>query len=158
MHFSINRSSVVLTLFFHIVGECVSSVVRIPLEAIRTQRQTSFASVTFVSWRGWQARLLKDIPFACIQYPLHRWFTSRVPLSVIGGLAGAVAALLTNPLDVWRAHRQTNSSTSALLSWSIKGWMRGSLHRMSWSGVVGGSVYFSVFETAHRVVSKSKFY
>ena len=116
------------------MGEAVACLVRVPTEVVKAKMQTDvglassvsatvrmvmnethggspLSSITGGLYRGYGITLLREIPFAMIQFPLYERFkviwgvrqgTPATPLqaAVCGSISGAIAAAVTTPLDV----------------------------------------------------------
>lgn len=110
----------------------MACLVRVPTEVIKSKMQTSqtnmslgktfqlvlsethgsvLASVTGGLYRGYGMTLMREIPFAMIQFPLYEqakvYWSERqgspvnpVQAAACGSAAGAVGAFFTTPLDV----------------------------------------------------------
>ncbi|KAJ3628716.1 hypothetical protein Zmor_003898 [Zophobas morio] len=109
-------------------GEVVAAFVHVPTELIKQNAQVVLfkrETLTFQARSSEQniplivktiinrfcATLLREVPFAITQFPLYEYFKSRLPSKLgkplsslesaaCGSLAGAIAAVATNPLDV----------------------------------------------------------
>ncbi|KAJ1570084.1 hypothetical protein HK096_002575 [Nowakowskiella sp. JEL0078] len=105
-------------------GELTACIVRVPTEIVKQRMQTSqYTSVSealksiwsrdglFGFYRGYQMTIFREIPFACIQFPLYEYLkakygklrerqTSPLEAAFFGSFAGGFAAALTTPLDV----------------------------------------------------------
>mmetsp|Transcript_7647 Transcript_7647/g.10895 ORF Transcript_7647/g.10895 Transcript_7647/m.10895 type:complete len:303 (+) Transcript_7647:75-983(+) len=115
------------------MGEAAACLVRVPTEVLKTKMQTqaegaqSVASTfrlvlaethgSFLSsftgglYRGYGITLMREVPFAAIQFPLYEGFktawgnrqqspVSPVQAAACGSFSGAIAAACTTPLDV----------------------------------------------------------
>lgn len=116
------------------IGEAAACLVRVPTEVLKSKMQTNasgastlsstlqlvlsekdgraFASSIFGGlYRGYGITLMREVPFAFIQFPLYErmkieWGklqgkqTSPLQAAMCGSLAGGVAAGVTTPLDV----------------------------------------------------------
>lgn len=113
------------------LGEAVACLVRVPTEVVKAKMQTSscgksvsqtvhvvlqeeggiLTSVTGGLYRGYGITLMREIPFAMIQFPLYeklkvvwgeRQGSMATPLqaAVCGSVSGGIAAAATTPLDV----------------------------------------------------------
>lgn len=148
-----------------IMGEFAACSVRIPIEIVKQRMQVSNCqSVKYAVanhyklngfkgfYRGAVSMLFRDVPFACIQYPLYMHLKDKRELhpAGAGALSGGVSALLTTPLDV----AKTRVMVCGLHDrpWRIIH----NLNRDMFTGVIfrtmyisiGGLVYFVVYETA----------
>ena len=112
------------------LGECAGSIVRAPAEAIKSRVQSGVDPSTQVSvqrvlgtregrenvLRAWSASLWRDVPFGAIQLAVFEGLKSYIINSpqtfndldvdtllseaLLGAAGGAMAAILTVPLDV----------------------------------------------------------
>ena len=115
------------------LGEVMACLVRVPTEVVKQRMQAG----QYVSLRetvsatlkrdgpsgfytGFGTTLLREIPFAFIQFPLYEQFKSSLGLyyqrdvesyeaAVCGSVAGAVAAAVTTPLDVLKTRLMLNT-------------------------------------------------
>ncbi|NXS06954.1 S2540 protein, partial [Neodrepanis coruscans] len=113
----------------------VSSVTVVsPLELIRTRmqyRRLSYkhlylcvrtkvaADGLFSLWRGWSSTILRDVPFSAIYWYNYERFKKMMCKEVgtheptffiaftSGATSGSIAAVITQPFDVVKTHRQT---------------------------------------------------
>jgi solute carrier family 25 S-adenosylmethionine transporter 26 len=114
------------------MGEAVACMVRVPTEVVKAKMQTCSSCGSSVSqtvkmvlqeeggiltnifgglYRGYGITLLREIPFAMIQFPLYeklkvKWGESQgykatpFQAAVCGSVSGGIAAAVTTPLDV----------------------------------------------------------
>lgn len=106
------------------LGECAACLVRVPTEVVKQNMQTGrMASMTSGAahimktsgiggfYVGWWATLMREIPFAMIQFPIYEESKrqleimrgsppSPVMAALVGSFSGAIAAAATTPLDV----------------------------------------------------------
>ncbi|KAM9798822.1 mitochondrial S-adenosylmethionine carrier protein isoform 2-T2 [Syngnathus typhle] len=106
------------------LGETVACLIRVPAEVVkqRTQVSTSFSTYHMLVvvlkeegvrglYRGFSSTVLREIPFSLVQFPLWEYLKTQWSqrrghtlhswqAALCGAFAGAVAALVTNPLDV----------------------------------------------------------
>jgi solute carrier family 25 S-adenosylmethionine transporter 26 len=109
-------------------GETASCLVRVPTDTLKTKMQAGRGNETISStlrlvlsepgifggiYRGYGITLMREIPFALIQFPIYEWAKGKwsklqgspvTPLQAAGcgSIGGAIAAGLTTPLDVVR--------------------------------------------------------
>jgi len=105
-------------------GEIMACIIRVPVEVIKQRQQAGvhsssihiFRSILksegFIGlYRGYTTTVLREIPFAFIQFPLWEWLkkvwsrrlnrdVSPWQSSICGAFSGGVAAAITTPLDV----------------------------------------------------------
>lgn len=171
------------------LGETVACLVRVPVEVVKQRAQATgnggTSSLTVLRtvlaksgpaglYRGYTSTLLREIPFALVQFPLweflkRRWTERQAgsPLKpyqsmVAGSAAGAVAAFLTTPLDVAKTtimlgslERKRDGASSAtayrrvLLDIytrrGVKGLFAGAIPRVGWISV-GGAVFLGGYD------------
>jgi solute carrier family 25 S-adenosylmethionine transporter 26 len=173
------------------VSEIVACLVRVPIEIVKQRRQVAdiggasgmqiarkaLAEEGLVRglYRGYGTTVLREIPFALIQFPLwelfkSRWSASRPgPLApwqsaACGSLAGAVAAMLTTPLDVAKTRIMLSEAGSEMAKRSSTShalvclWKEGGT-RALFRGVtprtllisMGGAIFFGVYEKAKQL-------
>lgn len=111
------------------LGEAAACLVRVPTEVVKAKMQTShdtlsqtvrqvlqekggvFSHVTGGLYRGYGITLMREIPFAMIQFPLYErmkrvwrerqgYATTPLQAAMAGSVSGAIAAAVTTPLDV----------------------------------------------------------
>jgi solute carrier family 25 S-adenosylmethionine transporter 26 len=121
-------------------------------------------------YRGFQATLQREIPFACLQFPLyeylkHRWDVDKAwQAALCGSVAGGVTAALTTPLDVIKTRTMLSKKNDVhqyRSPWEgIRVlWKEGGLRRL-FAGVgprtvwisVGGFIFFGAYEKAKQVL------
>ncbi|TRY63438.1 hypothetical protein TCAL_03629 [Tigriopus californicus] len=170
-------------------GEAMACVVRVPVEIVKQRRQAGAnlkprAIIRDIIrhegglglYRGYTTTLLREIPFAFIQFPLWEWLKARwsasqvmEPLrpwqsSLCGAVAGGTSAALTTPLDVAKTRimlaargSQLAQNPSTILAlqtvWresGATGLMAGVTPRTLWISV-GGAIFFGVYEKAKTI-------
>ena len=171
------------------IGEAMACLVRVPTEVVKAKMQTNDAATltnTFRSvlqethgsalsnftgglYRGYGMTLMREIPFAMIQFPLYEgakvWWTeqqgsqvSPVQAAVCGSISGGFAAAVTTPLDVVKtrlmlgADRDGKVYTSAadvvrrtMQSEGPATFLNGIQPRIMWISI-GGFVFFGAYE------------
>lgn len=130
-------------------------------------------------YRGFQATLQREIPFACIQFPLYEIFKSHVrrikangldlkpwEAATCGSVAGGVTAALTTPFDVAKTRiilssktERTQRSTWGAIArlYKEEGLIRlfsGMGPRVLWISF-GGFIFFGAYEKAKHILSQS---
>ena len=116
-------------------------------------------------WVGFQSFLFREIPFMCIQFPIYEILRKRslkiekevtfISSSINGFIAGAIAGLLTTPIDVIKTKLMTQRdnhyksfSDCALKVSREEGLMefsKGGMIRMITLGICG-NIFFGIYE------------
>ena len=172
------------------IGEAVACLVRVPTEVIKAKLQigeTVGLRNTFHSvlrerhgplgaimgglYRGYGITLMREIPFAMIQFPLYEQgksmfaaraddhTTSPIQAAACGSASGAVAAAVTTPLDVLKTRLMLGTdkvgipykSAIDVFQRTVKEegamtLLSGLQPRVMWISI-GGFVFFGAYET-----------
>jgi len=106
------------------IARTMSGIATAPMELMRTRAQASHAqhsSMLMLArqqgpatlWRGVSASLARDVPFSCLYWALYEGLKVRLGLEptpassmLAAGVAAAVAAVPTTPLDVVKTRTQ----------------------------------------------------
>ena len=180
------------------IGEAAACLVRVPTEVVKSKMQTNalgsstlsstvklvlsekdgraFASNIFGGlYRGYGITLMREVPFAFIQFPLYERFkvewgilqggeVSPFQAAACGSISGGIAAGITTPLDVVKTRLMLGSDKNGL---PYKG-ARDVVQRLIkeegsgvlWSGIqprvmwisIGGFVFFGAYESYRSVL------
>lgn len=177
------------------MGEAMACLVRVPTEVLKARMQTTetatltktfqlvlqethgsvLSRLTGGLYRGYGITLMREIPFAMIQFPLYEgakiWWSERqgspvnpVQAAACGSVSGGFAAALTTPLDVVKtrlmlgADKDGKVYTSAVdvvsRTWHAEGsatFLRGIQPRVMWISI-GGFVFFGAYEVFKKSV------
>ena len=180
------------------IGEAMACLVRVPTEVLKSKMQTNalgtatlsstvqlvlsekdgraFASSVFGGlYRGYGITLLREVPFAFIQFPLYEKFkviwgeyqgyrTSPLQAATCGSISGGIAAGLTTPLDVIKTRLMLGSDRLGVPYHGAKDviqrlmkeesgngrtssiFFRGIQPRVMWISI-GGFVFFGAYES-----------
>ncbi|CAO3643847.1 mitochondrial carrier domain-containing protein [Cunninghamella echinulata] len=181
--------------FIHMVaascGEVTACTVRVPTEIIKQRMQTKqFNSVSSTVsnvirtegilglYRGFLSTVAREIPFACIQFPLYEFFkklyfkqynqeAEPYQAALCGSLAGGIAAAITTPLDVCKTRimlsnkNQSTKQYTGILS-TMKRIVAEEGPRVLLSGIgprvmwisIGGSIFLGVYEKALKTCTQ----
>ena len=170
-------------------GEAMACLVRVPTEVLKSKMQTTahaglgetfqlvlkethgsiISSFTGGLYRGYGITLMREIPFAMIQFPIYeqaklywgerqRSPVNPVQAALCGSMAGGIAAGLTTPLDVVKtrlmlgADRDGKPYQSAIdvvrrttRQEGLKAFSSGIQPRVMWISI-GGFVFFGAYE------------
>mmetsp|Transcript_18664 Transcript_18664/g.63048 ORF Transcript_18664/g.63048 Transcript_18664/m.63048 type:complete len:277 (+) Transcript_18664:32-862(+) len=162
-------------------GELMACLVRVPTEVIK-QRMQSTTGVSAMEtmrgvvqdggplsmYRGFFATLLREVPFAAIQFPLYERLKLAMrgnrpedrssDAALCGSVSGAFAAAVTTPLDVVKTRLMLGADIHGVAYLDIfdvirrvyatEGWRAfylGLAPRTMWIGI-GGFVFFGAYE------------
>lgn len=180
------------------IGEAMACLIRVPTEVIKSKMQTNasgtstlsstiqlvlsekdgraFASNVFGGlYRGYGITLMREVPFAFIQFPLYEKFKvlwgeyqgyTATPLqaAACGSISGGIAAGLTTPLDVIKTRLMLGSDRLGVPYHGVKDvvqrlmkeesgtgtsssiFFRGVQPRVMWISI-GGFVFFGAYES-----------
>lgn len=170
-------------------GEIVSCSVRVPYEIIKMRAQTSqFKTQIFSTarsivalegfgglYRGFTSTIARDIPFSAIEFPVWEYLKSRhldkyhqpcnaAESAFYGSIAGALAAFLTNPLDVAKTRIMLADSRERLATGQvlaalqlvrgekgIRGLFAGVVPRVLWI-TAGAAIFFGSYEQVIKLL------
>lgn len=175
------------------IGEAAACLVRVPTEVIKSKMQTNaVGSSTLTStlklvlsekdgrafasgilgglYRGYGITLMREVPFAFIQFPLYEHFkvewgrmqgrdASPFQAAACGSVAGGIAAALTTPLDVVKTRLMLGSDKGGVPYMGARDvvarlvndeggriFLSGIQPRVMWISI-GGFVFFGAYET-----------
>ena len=169
-------------------GEIAACMVRVPTEVVKSRMQTNQAGATSLSstfrlvineqglpifgglYSGYGITLMREIPFALIQFPLYeygkkQWArslnvkeVSPEKAALCGSISGGIAAAFTTPLDVVKTRLMLGKDTNGKLYkgvfdiaqrvWSEEGpktFLSGIQPRVMWISI-GGFFFFGAYE------------
>ncbi|KAL1219688.1 putative S-adenosylmethionine carrier 2 [Cardamine amara subsp. amara] len=170
------------------LGGAVSSIVRVPTEVVKQRMQTGqFASTSDAvrliiakegfggMYAGFGSFLLRDLPFDALQFCVYEQIRMGYKLAarrdlndpenaMLGALAGAVAGVLTTPLDVIKTRLMVQGVGTQYkgVSDCIKTIIREEGSSALWKGMgprvlwigIGGSIFFGVLEKTKQILSE----
>jgi len=176
------------------VGEAAACLVRVPTEVIKQNMQTTQLSFTSTCrtilgqksantivpsvfgglYRGYAVTLMREVPFALIQFPLYErikaeWsFRQNVEVSPVqaaacGSFSGGIAGALTTPLDVIKTRLMIGKDKNGIVYRNAldvamrimreegpRKFLSGIEPRVVWISI-GGFVYFGAYENFRAV-------
>ena len=173
------------------VGEVAACAVRVPTEVVKqraqaVQQPSSWAALSFIlaqrgriGWggvwrelyRGWGVTIMREVPFTVIQFPLWEGMktwkagegkgVSAGESAVFGSVSGAVAAVLTTPLDVVKTRlmlegERVGARVMVGRAWREGGWrafFRGVGPRTVWISA-GGAVFLGSYQWAYNMMAE----
>lgn len=171
------------------MGEAMACLVRVPTEVLKTKMQTTegarlgktfqlvlqethgsaLSQFTGGLYRGYGMTLMREIPFAMIQFPLYEQFkvswgdyqgspANPVQAAACGSLSGAVAAAFTTPLDVIKTRLMLGADKEGVVyknagdvvqrvmrTEGAATFLSGIQPRVMWISI-GGFVFFGAYE------------
>ncbi|GMI25190.1 hypothetical protein TeGR_g8776 [Tetraparma gracilis] len=175
------------------LGETAACIVRVPTEVVKTRMQTNAEGCATLGgavreimresgggaanlYRGFGITLMREIPFAFIQFPIYERMKQSLresrgsePLPVqsaaCGSVGGAIAAALTTPLDVVKTRLMLGTDAKGVQYKSASDVLRrvvaeegagtllnGIQPRVMWISI-GGFVFFGAYESAKAVLT-----
>mmetsp|Transcript_8306 Transcript_8306/g.12302 ORF Transcript_8306/g.12302 Transcript_8306/m.12302 type:complete len:299 (+) Transcript_8306:82-978(+) len=170
------------------LGEIAACMVRVPTEVVKSRMQTNQAGATSLSstirlvvneqglpifgglYSGYGITIMREIPFALIQFPLYEWGkkqwakslnveeVSPEKAAICGSISGGIAAAFTTPLDVVKTRLMLGQDTNGKLYKNAfdvvqrvaseegpKTFLSGIQPRVMWISI-GGFVFFGAYE------------
>lgn len=111
------------------MGDVVASLVRVPCETLKQRLQVGvYRSVPHALaelrggrgvrqlYAGLQAQIARDVPFAVVEFAAYESLRKRFRASdgfLLGGVSGALAAVVSNPFDVVKTRLMTQVPEAA---------------------------------------------
>lgn len=180
------------------IGEAAACLVRVPTEVIKAKMQTntanaqslkktfqlvlsethgsSLSQLTGGLYRGYGITLMREIPFAMIQFPLYESFkvywsdkqnspVNPFQAAACGSFSGGIAAGFTTPLDVIKTRLMLGADKDGKLYVGVGDVVRRTASEggftVFWSGLqprvmwisIGGFVFFGAYEGFKMTVS-----
>lgn len=143
---------------------------------LQSAKELYKAEGTLGFYRGFQATIQREIPFACVQYPLYEllrrnWAKTRPDGqlepwrgALCGSFAGGLTGFLTTPLDVIKTRVMLSSDPNhsshpidAMKQIFREGGLRrlfaGALPRTAWISL-GGFIFFGAYEKSGSLLHK----
>lgn len=186
------------------IGEAAACLVRVPTEVIKSKMQTNAAGSTSVLstlrmvlseqngraigssvlgglYRGYGITLMREVPFAFIQFPIYErvkdeWGRARgreaspLQAAACGSFAGGIAAALTCPLDVVKTRLMLGSDKHGVQYLGVRDviqrlaneegksiFLSGIQPRVMWISI-GGFVFFGAYESYRSFLLSSGTY
>ncbi|KAL9186338.1 hypothetical protein ACHAXT_005576 [Thalassiosira profunda] len=180
------------------IGEAAACLVRVPTEVVKSKMQTNAAGSSTVTstlqlvlaekdgrafasgvfgglYRGYGITLMREVPFAFIQFPLYERFkvewaraqgrdTSPLQAAACGSLGGGIAAAFTTPLDVIKTRLMLGSDKNGVPYKGARDVVQrlmneegsavlfsGIQPRVMWISI-GGFVFFGAYESYRSVL------
>lgn len=180
------------------LGEAAACLVRVPTEVLKSKMQTNAAGTSTLAstfqlvlaekdgrafasnifgglYRGYGITLMREVPFAFIQFPLYERFkvewckyqgreTSPFQSAACGSLSGGIAAGITTPLDVVKTRLMLGSDKAGVPYQGAGDVIRrviseegrtvllsGIQPRVMWISI-GGFVFFGAYETFRLIL------
>lgn len=161
------------------LAELAACTVRVPTDLVKQRMQISSSKMSNIFKElctrdglralknGFGITVMREIPFACIQFPVFEFLKSELPferkgamnIGLSGLLAASLAAFITTPIDVLRTRAMTKTLNDQGSFWSlgsqiyrhngVKGFFAGVVPRVIWIGC-GGIVFLGSYEFAKK--------
>ena len=182
-------------------GEAAACLIRVPTEVVKQNMQIAsdsspgfastvrsilaqkssggaFASVFGGLYRGYGITLMREVPFALIQFPLYERFklkwgeyrgaqVSPLQAAACGSVSGGIAAAFTTPLDVVKTRLMLGKDKNGIIYKNAfdvgkrivreEGWrtfLSGIEPRVMWISI-GGFVFFGAYEEYRALTMKA---
>lgn len=186
----IEKTSPVVHMTAASFGEVAACLIRVPVEVVK-QRAQAFPAMSSYSvlkntlhsegtrgmYRGFLSTVVREIPFALLQFPLWEYFkiswsakqgrqVDPWQSSICGALAGAIASGITTPLDVAKtrimlAPKGTDLALGSIpkalrvvyVEKGVKGLYAGIVPRVMWISI-GGAIFLGVYDKVKVICNK----
>ncbi|KAL5254617.1 hypothetical protein ACHWQZ_G014156 [Mnemiopsis leidyi] len=155
------------------LGEIMACLVRVPTEVVKQRVQAKLARSSWEGLKhtlantglrglyvGYGTTVMREIPFAAIQYPIWEKLRSAYnpegsgfKSGVCGSVAGAIAGGLTTPIDVVKTRLMLSTNNEGLVQVvrelykeGLSSFYKGFSARIGWLSI-GGFVYLGTYQT-----------
>jgi solute carrier family 25 (mitochondrial S-adenosylmethionine transporter), member 26 len=141
------------------MGEIVACLVRVPIDNIKQHMQTTHTTLRNQIQSIYQSRgilgfyksfgitVMRDVPFACIQFPLYQWLKSKeFECWQSGMIAGGFSACVTTPIDVLKTNITLQPQKRIVQIIQEINPISGIIPRMLWISL-GGSIFLTTHDT-----------
>ena len=148
------------------IAETCACLIRVPTDVIRINMQNNLhqtISSAFKAgglYRGLTATLIRDLPFATIQFSIYEYLKSRssnqVQVLASASVSASIAAILTTPLDVLKTRMSVCTMKIGIIDHlkEIKrqgAFFKGVKPRVLWI-TMGGVIYLGVYEQVLKLI------
>jgi len=165
------------------LGEITACLIRVPVDVVKQRSQAQLSLTTFKIfkdillenglrgfYRSYLTTILREIPFATIQFPLWEYLKLVVAKfnkgkcepyqsAICGAFAGGIAAAMTTPLDVAKTRITLENNKYSIINAfkdivnqnGFKGLFAGIGPRVTMISF-GGFIFFGIYEESKKII------